>query len=100
VWILPFATFGVAVVPLPLPLFRPLFSLPTIRITIRERPHKNLSTPNVQHPAKVRDFMSTALQNVTVKTTAWRFQLRARLSDIGQLAQMHGEGSLTLHLHH
>jgi len=58
---------------------------------------QNLSTPNVQHPAKVRDFMSTELQNVTVKTTAWRFQLRAGLSAIERLAQMHGEGSLRLH---
>ena len=38
VWILPFAIFPVPVVLLPLPLFLPLFYLPLIRITIRERP--------------------------------------------------------------
>jgi hypothetical protein len=37
VWILPFAIFPVPVVLLPLPLFLPLFCLPLIRITIRER---------------------------------------------------------------
>ncbi len=38
VWILPFSIFPVPVVSLPLPLFLSLFSLPLIRITIRERP--------------------------------------------------------------
>ena len=37
-WILPFAIFPVPVVLLPSSLFHPLFYLPLVRITIRERP--------------------------------------------------------------
>ena len=46
---------------------RPLFFLPLVRITIRERPSQDLFAPSVSTAAELRSFASAALQNVTVK---------------------------------
>ena len=71
---------------------------PLIRITIRERPSRDLFAPSVSTAAELRSFASAALQNVTVKNECFgSSQLRAGFSAIGLPVQMHGEGLLGLH---
>ena len=47
---------------------------PLIRITIQERPSRDLFAPSVSTAAELRSFASAALQNVTVKKRVlWQF---------------------------
>lgn len=97
-WILLFATFRVAVLLLPSPLFRPLSFLPLIRITILERPSQDLFAPlcfNSGGTPKFRERRSPKRDRQ--KRVLWQFQLRAGFSVIGRPVQMHGEGLLRLH---
>jgi hypothetical protein len=79
-------------------LFRPLFFLPLIRITIRERPSQDLFAPLCFNSSGTPKFRGRCTPKRDLqKRVLWEFQLRAGVSVIGRPVQMHGEGLLRLH---